>query len=105
MYKDAVLEKGKYDLEALKQENPTAPMYYLRIKKRGKVLCLLQGERLEYKVRGAEHMRDTSIPDKCTMNMKKNHEENVFYFIVETGKKNRMSRIPLKLRFKMEYEE
>jgi hypothetical protein len=55
------LEKGKYDLEVLRQENPTAPMYYLRIRKRGKVLCLLEGQRLEYKIRGAEHMRDTIV--------------------------------------------
>jgi hypothetical protein len=36
-------------------------MYYLRIRKRGKVLCLLEGQRLEYKIRGAEHMRDTIV--------------------------------------------
>ena len=97
-YKDVVFEKGKYNLEGLK--DPNAPRYFLRIKKGRKVLCLIQGEQLQYE----NGMRDPSIPDKCTLKMKKNLEEKVIYFTIETGKKNRMGPYQ-KLRFKMEYEE
>jgi len=101
-YKDVVYEKGKYDLYALKDR--TAPRYYLRIKKGSKVLCLIRGEQLAYKSYGMAKTKDPSIPDKCTLKMKKNLEEKVIYFTIETGKKNRMGPYQ-KLRFKMEYEE
>lgn len=100
-YHDVVIEKGIYDLEALK--NPTTPMCYLRIKKGRRVICLVEGERLDYEVRAGDRMTDPSIPDSCTLKMKKNPEEKVLYFVVETG---RSSRFPfLLLRFKLEYEE
>jgi hypothetical protein len=101
-YQDATLEKGRYDLETLK--NPTTPSCYLRIKKGGKVLCLIEGERLDYEVHGMARMSDPSIPDNCTLKMKKNPEEKVLYLTVHTGRKNAMFPFLL-LRFKLTYEE
>lgn len=101
-YQDEVLEKGRYDLEAVKKTTSTD--YYLRIKKGGKILFLIRGEQWDYQTRGTYLMRDPSIPDKPTMKMKKNLEEKVFYITIETGRKNRI--VPFaRLRFKFEYEE
>jgi hypothetical protein len=98
---DIVLEKGIYNLEALK--NRTTPSCYLRIKKGTKVLCLIEGERLEYEAHGMAKMTDPNIPQKPRLKMKRNVEEKVVYFMVETG---RESRFPyLWLRFKLDYEE
>jgi len=94
--KDTVLEKSKYDLEVVK--NPNMPVFYLRVKKDKKVLCLIEGERLSY-----DPYDLPNIPDKATLKIKKNTEEGVFFFIVETG---RISRFRFcKLRFKMHYED
>jgi hypothetical protein len=101
-YKDVVFEKGKYNLEAVKDRN--APSYYLKIKKGRKVLWLIRGEQLAYTSHGMAKMTDPNIPDKPTLKIKKNLEEKVIYFIVETGKKNRMAPYQ-KLKFKLEYEE
>ena len=100
-FHDTVLEKGTYDLEALK--NRTSPMCYLRIKKGKKILCFIEGERLDYELAGAQKMSDSSIPDKPTLKMKKDSKEKIFYFFVETGKS---ASFPfLKLKFKMDYED
>lgn len=99
---DEVFEKGKYNLEALKDK--TSPRYFLRIKKGSRVLCMIQGEQLQYDSRGWDKTKDPNIPDKCTLKIGKNSEEQVISFTVETGKKNQMEPYQ-KLRFKMEYEE
>lgn len=101
-YNDEVFEKGKYNLEAVRDK--TSPKYFLRIKKGSRILCMIQGEQLQYDSRGWDKTKDPNIPDKCTLKMGKNSEEQVIYFTVETGKKNRMEPYQ-KLRFKMEYEE
>jgi hypothetical protein len=98
---DIVIEKGIYNLEILK--NPDTPSCYLRIKKGTKVLCLIEGERLEYEVYGMAKMTDPNIPQKPRLKMKRNVEEKVVYFTAETG---RDSLFPyLWLRFKLDYEE
>lgn len=100
-FKGKVMEKGRYDLETFK--NPGNPSCYLRFKKGGKVVCLIEGERLDYKARGMSRMSDSEIPDKPRLKMKRNTEEKVLIFMVETG---RRSQFPfLLLRFKLEYEE
>jgi hypothetical protein len=100
-FQDIVIEKGSYDLEALK--NPNTPSCYLRIKKGTKILCLIEGERLQYEAYGMSKMTDPSIPQKPRLKMKQSAEEKVVYFTVETG---RGSRFPyLWLRFKLDYEE
>ena len=96
-----VTEQGIYNLETLK--NPTTPSCYLRIKKGTKILCLIEGERLQYEAYGMSKMTDPSIPQKPRLKMKRSAEEKVVYFTVETG---RGSRFPyLWLRFKLDYEE
>jgi hypothetical protein len=100
-FQDAVLEKGSYNLEVLKNRN--TPSCYLRIKKGTKILCLIEGERLDYEAYGMSKMTDPNIPQKPRLKMKRNTEEKVVYFMVETG---RGSRFPyLWLRFKLAYEE
>ena len=101
-YQNKVFEKGKYDLEAVKKATSTD--YYLRIKRRGKVLDLILGEQWDYQTRGMYVMRDPNIPDKPTMKMKKDSAEKIFTIIIETGKKNRTAPFA-RLRFKFEYEE
>jgi hypothetical protein len=103
-HQDIVLKKGKYDLEALILRSQILSKYYLKIKKGGKVLCQLDGEPWNYVTEGMYMMRDPKIPDKPTMKLRKNSTDKLIIFIIETGKKNRMSPL-LRLRFKMEYEE
>ncbi len=100
-YEDKVLEKGKYDLETLKDRNN--PVYYLRFKKSGKVICMVEGEQLTVEARGMSRMSDENIPDNPRLKMKKNTAEKVLIITVETG---RRSQFPFQLlQFKLEYEE
>ncbi|MFZ2054625.1 MAG: hypothetical protein WAU81_10555 [Candidatus Aminicenantales bacterium] len=55
-FEDKVLEKGRYDLETLK--NPDTPSCYLRFKKGSKIICLVEGERLDYEAHGMSRMPD-----------------------------------------------
>lgn len=100
-FEDKVLEKGKYNLETLK--NPNTPSCYLRFKKGNKVICVIEGERLDYEAQGMSRMSDSEIPDQPRLKMKKNSAEKILIFTVETG---RNSLYPyLFLRFELEYEE
>jgi len=93
---DVVIEKGTYDLEALK--NPTTPSCYLRFKKGKQVLCQIEGERLEF------DPTDDSYPDKPTLKFKRNVQEKKLLITVATGKAAR--RFPLlKIRFTLGCEE
>lgn len=95
-HQDVVVEKGTYDLEALK--NPNTPCCYLRFKKGKQVLCLIDGERLNF------NPTDPGIPDQPTPKFKKNAQEKKLLITVETGKAHR--RFPfLKLRFTLGCEE
>ncbi len=100
-FEDKVLEKGKYDLETLKDRNN--PTYYLRFKKSGKVICTVEGEQLTVESRGMSRMSDKDIPDNPRLKMKKNTAEKILMITVETG---RRSQFPFQLlQFKLEYEE
>jgi len=100
-FKDEVLEKGRYDLETLK--NPDNPTCYLRFKKAGKVICLVEGERLWDASRAGDWLASADYPDNPQLKMKKNPEEKTLIFTVMTG---RRSLFPfLKLQFKLEYVE
>lgn len=95
------LEKGQYDLETLK--NPTTPSCYLRFKKKGKVVCLVEGERLELEARAFSRLIDPSVSQKPQLKMKKDTKEKVLVFLVQTG---RDSLYPyLLLQFKLKYQE
>ncbi len=100
-FEDKVLEKGKYDLETLKDRNN--PVYHLRFKKSGKVICTVEGEQLTVESRGMSRMSDEDIPDNPRLKMKKNAAEKILIITVETG---RRSQFPFQLlQFKLEYEE
>jgi len=103
-HQDSVLKKDKYDIELLKLENPTRRIYLVRIKKGGKVLCQIEGEKWIYGTIGDWMWKDPDIPDKPTMKIRKSSADKLIIFIIETGKKNKFSPF-LRLRFKMEYEE
>jgi hypothetical protein len=100
-YKDKVLEKGKYDIEAVK--HPNTPQCYLRFKKNGDEICTVEGEWLTLPVRGGARRIDPSIPNTPRLKMKKDTEEKVLIIMLETGRRN--PRPYLLIRFKMEYEE
>jgi hypothetical protein len=100
-YQDSIIEKGTYDIEALK--NPNTPMCYLRIKKGKKIFCLAEGERLQYEGTGMDQMSNPSIPDEPTLKIKRDPIRKKLFFIVETGKR---ARFPFyKLSFTLEIIE
>jgi len=97
-YQDSIIEKGTYDIEALK--NRTTPMIYLRIRKGKKILCLAEGERLQYEGIGMDQMANPKIPDKPRLKIKRDPEGKKLSFIVETGK---AAKFPFyNLKFSME---
>jgi len=49
-HKDSIFKKGKYDFEIM--FSYTQQVWYLRLIKKGKALCLVAGEKLKYKSRG-----------------------------------------------------
>jgi hypothetical protein len=99
--KDKVLEKGKYDIEAVK--HPNTPQCYLRFKKNGDEICTVEGEWLTLPVRGGARRIDPSIPNTPRLKMKKDTEEKVLIIMLETGRRN--PRPYLLIRFKIKYEE
>ncbi len=101
IYRDIIIEKGRYDLEAVK--HPNTPIFYLKIKQGKNVLCMIEAERLDYPA-GFNRKTDPNIPNQCTLKMSKNPEEKVFSFTVHSGRKNRMFALLL-LRFRLQYEE
>ena len=103
-YEDVILEKGKYDLIVLRLKSNTTPLYYLRIKKGGDVLCRIEGDLSDYQSRGlADLMADPDVPDKPTLKLKRNPQEKVMIFTIETGKKHRMAPL-VRLVFQVQYE-
>ena len=100
-YEEKVLEKGLYDIEAVKQ--PKTPQCYLRFKKDGKIVCLVEGEWLTLPVRAGARLTDPSIPNTPRLKMKKDTEEKVLIIMLETGRRN--PRPYLLIRFKLKYEE
>ncbi|NOR13115.1 MAG: hypothetical protein GQ545_07660 [Candidatus Aminicenantes bacterium] len=94
-YKDKIIKKGKCEIEILKHTAQT--VYYLRIKKKGKKLCLLPGEYLKY-------MDEKDITGKPKLRMRRNTAEKLLYIIFESG--TITWKYPkIKIRFKIEYED
>ena len=102
---DATIEKGKYDIEIFISDVRSGKLFYLRINKEKKSLCMLTGEELEYdKTMPKELLSDPNIPDDPILRMKRHPITKMFYFIYESGKKNWM--YPLrKMRFKIQSED
>lgn len=100
-YHDKLLEKGVYDIEAVK--HPKTPQCYLRFKRNNEEIAFVEGEWLTLPVRGGARRIDPSIPNTPRMKMKKDTEEKVVVIMLETGR--RSPRPYLLIRFKMEYVE
>jgi hypothetical protein len=94
-YDEKIIKKGKYEVEILKHTGQT--VYYLRIKKKGKKLCLIPGEYLKY-------IDEKDIPNKPKLRMRRNTAEKLLYIIFESG--TITWKYPkVKIRFKIEYED
>ena len=72
-YDEKIIKKGKYEVEILKHTGQT--VYYLRIKKKGKKLCLIPGEYLKY-------IDEKDIPNKPKLRMRRNTAEKLLYISV-----------------------
>lgn len=103
-HKDTVLKKGTYEFEFLRLL--AAPLHFLRIRKGGKKLCLIQGEPWTYSTStiGSDQLHDPNVPDDPRLRIKKIPEEKIVIITFETCKKARKYPF-IRLRFKMEYEE
>lgn len=100
-YKDSIFKKGKYDFEIVFHHQQQ--VFYLRIIKKRKGLCLIPGERLKYKSYGFEKMKDPKIPDQPTLRIKKYPKGKTVNIIFESGKNTAIYPLE-KVRFKLEYE-
>jgi hypothetical protein len=99
-HKDSIFKKGKYDFEIM--YSYTQQLWYLRLIKKGKALCLITGERLQYKSYGRERSKDPEIPTQPRLKIIKYPAGKTVNVIYESGKKT--SIYPLvKVRFKMKY--
>jgi len=103
-YEDMEIKKGKYDLVFLRHGTT---LFYLKIKKEGKTICLIpDGERVKYQNQGdlfALHM-DPEIPENAKLQIKRNPVVKIAYIIFESGKHTRICPFH-KIRFKLKYEE
>jgi len=94
-YDDKIIKKGTYKVEILKDTKQT--VYYLRIRKGSKRLCLISGEYLQYAA-------DAEVPASPTLRMRRNTAEKLLYIIFESG--TITYQYPnIKIRFKIEYED
>ena len=94
-HNDKIIKKGKYQVEILKHTAQT--VYYLRIKKGSKKLCLVPGEYLQYR-------DESEVPEKPKLRMRRNTAERLLYIIFESG--TITWKYPkIKIRFKIEYED
>ena len=105
-HKDSIFEKGKYDFEILVKDMISGEdLFFLRIKKKRKILCQIQGMRLKYHSDFlAELLNDPNIPDEPRLKIKRNPKEKILNIIYESGKI--ATFYPLeKIRFRIEYEK
>ena len=93
---ESTFEKGKYDFELLKMNN----IFYLRIKKEGKPVCLKpHGQKVQY-----TNIADPEIPQRSKFQIKRNPALKIAYIIFESGSHH--PEYPfVKVRFRMKYEE
>jgi hypothetical protein len=101
-YGKSIMEKGKYEFEIM--FNRGHQVFYLKIIKKRKGICLVPGDRKLYKSYGRERVKDPNIPLKPTLNIKKVPESKRLMIIFEAGKEARMFRYALVI-FNLEYEE
>jgi 6-phosphogluconolactonase (cycloisomerase 2 family) len=75
-FKKSALSKGVYDLEFMRVPNTKA--YYLRIKKKGKILHVVQGENYPY-------TKITEMSNAPRLHMNRDTATNMFIIVVESG--------------------
>ena len=98
-YKDSVFKKGKFDFEVYRLQGE----YYLKIKRKGKTVCLVLGQREWYDVFGLKIHLDPNIPDNPRLKIKRNPNKKILNMIFESGKK---AKYPfLKIIFRVNYED
>jgi hypothetical protein len=96
---DSIFKKGKFDFEVYR----SAGDYFLKIKRKGKTLCFVQGRREWYDVYGLKIHLDPNIPDKPRLQITRNPKEKILNIIFESGKK---AKYPfLKIIFRVSYQE
>jgi len=105
-YGDTLIKKGTYEFEiSVIVTGSQKSVFYLRIKEKGKTLCDIPGDNLEYSSKFLGILNDDpNIPDKPTIKIKKYPVNNMANVIFESGKKARAYPYS-KVRFKMEYVE
>lgn len=101
-YGDSIMKKGKYEFEII--FNRGHQVFYLKIIKKRKGICLVPGDRKQYKSYGRERLKDPNIPDKPRLSIRKFPESKMLMVTFESGKKARMFKLVYVI-FKMEYEE
>ena len=75
-FKKSALSKGIYDFEFMRVPNTKA--YYLRIKKKGKILHVVQGENYPY-------TKITEMSNAPRLHMNYDAATNMFIIVVESG--------------------
>ena len=102
-HEDILLEQGKYDLEVMKDMNQQ--VFHLRIKKKGKTICNVIGEKQNYdSLEIAALMDDPDIPDDPKLRFQRIPAKKIMNIVFESGK--RINKYPcVKALFQMEYEE
>ncbi len=97
--KDSVFKKGKFDFEVYRLQGE----YYLKIKRKGKTVCLVHGQREWYDVFGLKIHLDPNIPDNPRLKIKRNPNKKILNMIFESGKKAKYAF--LKIIFRVNYED
>ena len=100
-YEGGVLARDQYDFEIIADR--TLNMFKLRIAKKGKYLCLIDGEILISEAPGARGEKMEEVPDEPTLTLSRIPDKNVVDIIVETGKIIRLFPYH-RIRFQMECE-
>jgi len=104
-HNDTVIEKGKYDIEISMPETSGVRIFYLRILKKNKALCILDSTIMHYDTEATSQLRnDPNIPDKPRLTMGRNPVSKKLYIYFESGKHS--PDYPFtKLRFVIDYIE
>jgi hypothetical protein len=101
-YEEGEIQKGTYNFEVRKDVNQSA--FFLRIKKKRRTICRINGEKLMYKSFGTRALfDDPTIPDDPKLRFKKVPEEKIVNIIFESGKRTKIYPC-IKVQFQMGYK-
>ncbi len=102
VYDNGELQKGTYSFEVRRDVNQIA--FFLRIKKRRKTICRINGEKLMYESFGTRALfDDPTIPDDPKLRFKRVPEEQIVNIIFESGKRTKIYPC-IKVQFQMGYK-